>query len=162
MVRYHLRKSEREITDKDYILKILQNGKFTTIAMCRDNEPYLVTMSYGYDQENHRLYFHASNKGLKLDFISENPQVCGTIIEDHGYIQDQCEHQYRTVVFWGRMFEVESLEEKKYGLDILLNHLEEDPKPIKKRNVKDDNSYQKVAILRLDIDEISGKQAIKK
>ena len=52
--------------------EILKNGKFCSIALCNDNKPYIVTLSYGYDAEKHALYFHCATKGLKLDFISKN------------------------------------------------------------------------------------------
>ena len=160
MARYHMHKSEREITEQVNLIEVIKRGKYTTVAMCRDNEPYIVTLSYGYDEDRHALYFHAALKGLKLDIIEGNPEVCATIIEDHGYIKDQCEHHYRSVVFWGKMYVVEDLEEKKYGLNILLNHLEDDPEPIKERNVKDNSKYDKVSILRLDIGDLTGKQAL--
>ena len=159
MPKYHLRKTEREITDQQEIIQLLKNGKFTTIAMCRDNEPYLVTLSYGFDENNNSLYFHAAPEGLKLDFLRHNPEVCATVIEDLGYVEDECEQHYSSVVFRGKMHAVDELDEKKYGLDILLNHLEKNPEPIKKRNVQDDSKYSKVAILRLDISEITGKKA---
>ena len=159
MPKYHLRKTEREITDQQEIIEILKNGKFTTIAMCRDNEPYLVTLSYGYDQKKKSLYFHAATVGQKLDFIRDNPEVCATVVEDRGYVESECDQHYRSAVFRGKMYVVEELEEKKYGLDKLLNHLEKEPEPIKKRNVQDDSKYDKVAILRLDITEMTGKKA---
>jgi nitroimidazol reductase NimA-like FMN-containing flavoprotein (pyridoxamine 5'-phosphate oxidase superfamily) len=160
MAKYHMHKTEREITDHDELIKVLINGKYVTVAMCRNNEPYIVTLSYGYDKKKHALYFHAAVKGLKLDIMKDNPNVCATVIEDHGYVKDQCEQHYRSIVFWGKMYIVDELSEQKYGLDILLNHLEEDPDPIKERNVKDDSKYKNVSILRLDIGEMSGKQAL--
>jgi nitroimidazol reductase NimA-like FMN-containing flavoprotein (pyridoxamine 5'-phosphate oxidase superfamily) len=159
MPKYHMRKTEREITDQQELIEILKNGKFTTIAMSRANEPYLVTLSYGFDEKKNALYFHAATEGLKLEFIRQNPEVCGTVIEDHGYVEDECEQHYRSVVFQGKMYVLEELAEKKNGLDILLNHLEKNPEPIKKRNVQDDSKYNKVAILRLDISEMTGKKA---
>jgi nitroimidazol reductase NimA-like FMN-containing flavoprotein (pyridoxamine 5'-phosphate oxidase superfamily) len=155
-----MNKTEREITDKFELNNVLRNGKYTTISMCRNNEPYLVTLSYGFDEKKNALFFHAATTGLKLDFIEENPNVCATVIEDLGYVKGQCEHHFRSVVFWGKMYDLDDLDEKKHGLDILLNHLENDPDPIKQRNVKDDRKYDKVSILRLDIKEITGKQAI--
>ena len=86
--------------------------------MCRNNEPYIVTLSYGYDEQKHALYSHCAINGLKLEFISQNPNVCGTVIEDEGYIEDECEQKYRSVVFWGKMYKVEDLAEKKYGLGV--------------------------------------------
>ena len=97
--------------------------------MCRDNEPYIVTLSYGYDAKAHALYFHVAVCGLKLEFIKQNPSVSGTVIEDLGYKKTQCEQKYRSVVFRGKMYEVDGLAEKKHGLNILLNHLEDDIEP---------------------------------
>ncbi len=154
-----MHKSEREIKDKKELIEILRNGKYTSIAMCQNNEPYIVTLSYGYDQYKHALYFHAAVKGFKLDIIKNNSNVCATVIEDHGYKKDECEQHYRSVVFWGKMSVVSDLEEKKYGLDVLLNHLEPNPEPIKKRNVQNEDKYDKVSILRLDITELRGKKA---
>ena len=159
--KYHMHKQEREITTHQELIDILKRGKFVTISMCRNDEPYIVTLSYGYDEQKHALYSHCATKGLKLEFITENPTVCATIIEDLGYMKDECEQHYRSVVFWGKMYLVEALEEKKYGLDILLNHLEENPDPIKKRNIQDDNKYNEVGILRLDIEVLSGKKHAK-
>jgi nitroimidazol reductase NimA-like FMN-containing flavoprotein (pyridoxamine 5'-phosphate oxidase superfamily) len=158
MANYHMNKKEREITDRNVPRKILKQGKYVTISMCRDNEPYIVTLSYGYDQVKNALYFHCALKGLKLDFIKFNPNVCATVIEDKGYKMGKCSQAYRSVVFWGKMHLVKELKEKKYGMDVLLNHLEDTPEKLKKKNLKTEETYSKVAILRLDIEEMKGKQ----
>jgi uncharacterized protein len=62
MERYHMRRKDRQITDKDELSEILTQGKYAIISMCRDNEPYIVTLSYGYDKAKNALYFHT---GLK-------------------------------------------------------------------------------------------------
>ena len=157
-----MRKCEREITELTEKIDILVKGKYATISLCRNDEPYIVTLSYGYDKNENSLYFHAAPYGLKLDFITANPKVCGTIIEDHGYVVDQCEQNFRSLVFFGKMSIVDDLDEKKHGLNILLEHLESEPEPIKKRNVPDDKSYKKVAILKLKICEMTGKTNLKK
>jgi len=153
-----MNKKEREITNRNVLMKILKQGKYVTISMCRDNEPYIVTLSYGYDQVKNALYFHCATKGLKLDFVKFNPNVCATIIEDKGYKMGDCSHAYRSVVFWGKIHLIKNLKEKKYGMDVLLNHLEDNPKKLKQRNLKSEEAYRKVGILRLDIEEMKGKQ----
>jgi nitroimidazol reductase NimA-like FMN-containing flavoprotein (pyridoxamine 5'-phosphate oxidase superfamily) len=158
MQKYHLHnRPNREITKESEITEILRNGKYTVISMCRDNEPYIVTLSYGYDSENNSLYFHCSPKGLKLDFININPQVCATVIEDGGYAVDECGHNYRTTVFWGKIVKVTNLDVKKHGMKILLNHLENKIEIIKEKLLKSDDFYSKMEILRLDIIHIHGK-----
>lgn len=158
MAKYHMNKVSGEITDKEEILRLLKGGKYAVIAMCRNNEPYIVTLSYGYDEKNNALFFHSAKKGLKLDFISENPNVCATIIEDRGYQHDKCEHHYLSVVIWGSMSVLQDLEEKKQAMEVLLNHLEENPEPIKERALKSDIVYDNFTLLKLEIDELTAKQ----
>lgn len=157
MQRFHLQKKEREIKDPNEIFSIIKNGKYTTIAMCRNNEPYIVTLSYGYDEVKNALYFHSRLKGLKYEIIKENHPVCATIIEDKGYIVNDCAHAFRSVIIWGKMYFVETLEEKKHGMDILLKHLEENPDKIKQESLANDKIYKNLGIFRLDIMEIHGK-----
>lgn len=158
MAKYHMNKVDREITDKEELLRILKGGKYAVIAMCRQNEPYIVTLSYGYDEEKNELFFHSGKKGLKLDFIRENPVVYATIIEDRGYEHDKCSHHYASVVIWGNMSILEELEEKKHAMEIMLHHLEENPAPIKERNLRNDAVYNNFTLLKLEISELTGKQ----
>ncbi len=158
MKKYHLNnRPNRELTNEIDITAILESGKYAVIAMCRDNEPYIVTLSYGYDSLKKCLYFHCSPIGLKLDFIKYNAKVCATVIEDGGYIVDECGHNYRTAVFWGNINIVLDLDEKKHGMKMILNHLEENPSIIKDKLLKSGDFYSKMEILRLDISQIHGK-----
>lgn len=158
MQRYHLHnRPNREITDESEISEILKNGKYSVVSMCRENEPYIVTLSYGYDSENNSIYFHCSSHGLKLDFIKANPQVCATVIEDGGYVADECGHNYRTVVFWGKIEILTDLNEKKHGMKVLLNHLENHQKIIQEKLLKSNDFYSKMEILKLNIIQIHGK-----
>jgi nitroimidazol reductase NimA-like FMN-containing flavoprotein (pyridoxamine 5'-phosphate oxidase superfamily) len=158
MAKYHMNRKDKEITERETLIDALKHGNYATIAMCRENEAYLVTMNYGYDTEKQTLYFHCAQRGLKLDFIKANPRVCATVIEDRGYKMGECDHAFRSVVFWGTMHEVENLREKKRAIDVLLDHLEEQPDQIRDKSLKSDDVYQEVGILRLDIREMTGKQ----
>jgi hypothetical protein len=157
MAPYHMQKSECEIHDPDVIQDILQHGQYLTLALCRHDEPYVLTLSYGYDAAQNALYFHTAPQGLKIAFIRENPSVCGTIVEDQGYKQGECAHAYRSVVFRGQVEILEDVAEKQHGLHVLIDHLEDDPSVMKKRLLTRENVYQRTAILRVKIQDISGK-----
>jgi nitroimidazol reductase NimA-like FMN-containing flavoprotein (pyridoxamine 5'-phosphate oxidase superfamily) len=157
MQNYHMLKEEREIKNKNRIEEILNKGKYVTISMCRRDEPYIITLSYGFDDTQNALYFHSANLGLKLDILKENSNVCATIIEDLGYMNGMCSHKYRSVVIWGDMTIIKELNEKKHGFDVLLNHLEENPNKMKKRFFKNEKSYDDACIMRLDIKKVTGK-----
>lgn len=158
MNKYHMRKQERQINDTGELNEILQKGKYAVISLCRENEPYIVTLSYGYDKSGNSLYFHTALAGLKLEFIRQNPNACATVIEDKGYIMNACAHRYRSVVLYGRMEFVEAIEEKKRGMEILLNHLEENPDIVRERSLKNERVYDNMLILKLSISEMTGKK----
>jgi len=158
MKTYHLHnRPNRELKNQEEIHSMLKNGKYAIISMCRENEPYIVTLSYGFDAEKNSLYFHCSPKGLKLDFIASNNKVCATVIKDGGYIMDECSHEYKSLVFWGDMLIVNDLNEKMHGMNILLNHLENKPSVIHENMLKSEDYYPKMQLLRLDIKQIHGK-----
>jgi uncharacterized protein len=158
MGKYHLtHKKEREITDKGEIMRILHGGKYAVIAMCRDNEPYIVTMSYGFDEPRNALYFHCASIGLKLDFLAANANVCATVVEDLGYFVNECSHHYNSAVFWGKISVVESLEEKIHGLTTMIEQLEERPEHRIAEVAGYKEEFNGFTILRLDIADITAK-----
>lgn len=158
MKHYHLHNHpNKELTQKGDLDKILKEGKFATIAMCRYDEPYVVSLSYGYDSANETLYFHCAKEGLKLEFLKANKSVCATVIKDQGYAMDECSHRYESIVFWGDMLTVSDLQEKKHGMSILLHHLEEKDSAIKSLLLKSDKHYNHMEILKLKIKQIHGK-----
>ena len=80
-----MRRIEKEIKDKEELVELLKGGKFAVISLSKENETYIVTLSYGYDESKNAFYFHCAKEGQKLDFIKANPYICGTVIEDNGY-----------------------------------------------------------------------------
>jgi nitroimidazol reductase NimA-like FMN-containing flavoprotein (pyridoxamine 5'-phosphate oxidase superfamily) len=158
MEKFHMFKEEQEINDNITINEILKNGKYSTIALCKKTKPYLVTLNYGFHKEKNALYFHSAIKGLKLEIIKKNNEVCGTVIEDKGYLMNRCMHAYRSVVYFGKISIIEDIEEKRLAIDIMLNQLEEKPDVVKQKYIKNEASYKNVAILRIDIYSIRGKE----
>ncbi len=157
---YHMKRKDREISDEGEMAGILSGCRLATIAMSLDGEPYIVTMNYGYDAGRRAMYFHCARKGLKLDFIAGNPSVCAAVVRDNGYVHGKCEHKYQSLIIRGRMSEVDGLDEKKHGIDVLIVHQEKDPDPVRERNLRNDSDYEGFSILRLDIDGITGKQSL--
>ena len=139
---------------------ILKKAKYVTLAMCNGNEPYLVTISHGYDQEKNRIYFHCAGEGKKVKILQENGVVWGQALVDGGYVQGSCDQLYATTQFRGRVTFMESLGEKEHALRVLIESLEDNPEQVMEKQLKPE-SIQKVRIGRIDIDFFSGKKADK-
>ena len=103
MPEYHLRRAEKSLTNEDTIWAILAQQKYLTLAMCKNNKPYLATLNYGFDREARCLYFHCAPEGRKITYLQANPIVWGQVLEDDGYVDGACNHAYRTVEFEGQV-----------------------------------------------------------
>lgn len=159
METYHLRRTERAIDDVAVLREILASQKTMTLALCRDDEPYLVTLNYGYERTSDRLYFHCADEGKKVDVINANPRVWGQVLDDRGYVVGACDHAFRSVHFSGTARWVDDLEEKRRALTMMIEHLEPDPEPVKEQQIKD-ASLARVRIGYVGIHGMSGKQKL--
>jgi len=156
--RYHPRRMEKDLPDRAEQLAVIRSQKFLTFAVCRDNEPYLVTMNYAFSEAENCFYLHCANEGKKMDFIRANPRVWGQVIEDRGYAQGKCSHNFRCVMFDGVAEIVSEPDAKRRALEMLIEHCEPNPEPLKAKLVTT-AGIEKTAILRLRVLAMSGKQS---
>ena len=150
-------KRERQITDRDQILHILDTGKVLHLGLAVDNEPYVVPMNYGYTMEDGKLvlYLHSALRGKKLDMIRANPRVFFEIDCDRmpfeGQIPCQYGLVYSSIMGRGTAQIVEDVEEKKQAMTILM----------KTQTGKDfsfeDRLVSIVAVIRIDVTEYTAK-----
>lgn len=153
-----IRRKEKIVTDGNEKILPFKTAKYVTIAMCEGNQPYLVTLSHGYDEENNCIYFHCAREGKKVDILEKNREVWGQALLDKGYQQGSCDHLYHTTQFRGEVSFVEDVNEKKRALKIMISQREEDPERVIKRQVKTD-SVNRVNVGRIDIGYISSKKS---
>ncbi len=157
MTTYHQRRPEKTITGEREMIEVIKGQKIMTLAMARDNEPYLATVNYGFDEAQRCFYFHCSRLGKKADFLKANPVVWGQVLEEGGYLPGECNHAFRTVQFRGRVEFLDRDEDKRRALNVMIEHLEPDPEPVKQRFIKPD-SLAKVALARVQIEEMTAKR----
>ena len=150
-------KRERQITDPEQILNILDKSKVLHLGLCVDNEPYVVPLNYGYTMEDGKLtvYLHSAVRGKKLDMIQVNPKVffeidCDIVPFD-GVLPCQYGMTYSSIMAKGIARIVEDVEEKKKAMSILM----------KTQTGKDfsfeDRLVSIVSVIRIDVSEYTAK-----
>ncbi|HSK47229.1 MAG TPA: pyridoxamine 5'-phosphate oxidase family protein [Coriobacteriia bacterium] len=155
---YHpMRRHDREITDPEIADEILRSGRFATIALAGP-DPYLVTMSCGYDPELRRLCFHVAKEGRKLERVAADPRGCATVIQDLGYKHGECAHPFRSVVAFGRLRVVEEPSDARRAMRTLLEQLEGDQGAWEAMGLDDDSRFGRFAVLVFEIDSVSAKE----
>jgi nitroimidazol reductase NimA-like FMN-containing flavoprotein (pyridoxamine 5'-phosphate oxidase superfamily) len=120
-----------------------------------DNEPYLVSLSHGYDEENNCIYFHCANEGKKLVYAKSNNKVWGQAVQDYG-VTDECDYAYTSVHFSGRLNMIEDLNEKNRGIEVMVRQLSPNPEA-KLAKIKPEK-LATTSMGRIDINSITGKQ----
>ncbi len=152
---FHVRRKEREITDQAEMRRVLKNTKYVTVAQCMNNEPYLVSLSHGYDEAKNCLYFHCAPEGKKLLYMQANNRVWGQAVLDYG-VTEECDYAYTCVEFWGRMVLVSDLAEKQHGMALLVRQVSLNPEE-KLSKVKPEKLV-KTTMGRIDIEGMTGKK----
>ena len=73
-----MRRSDREVTELQQILRIVDGAKILHLGLLDEGCPYVVPMHYGYEYKDGALifYLHGAREGHKLDLIRRNPSVC--------------------------------------------------------------------------------------
>jgi uncharacterized protein len=158
---HSMRRHDREVTDPAVIDEILSAGRYATVGLSDGDEPYVVTLSCGYDAQRNRLCFHVAPAGRKLDIIAKNPRASATIVDDLGYNTGACEHPFRSVVISGTMRMLEDPEDVRVAMRTLIAQLESesDAAVIYERNKLDtEAALVRFRLLVLDIDDVSAKQ----
>jgi nitroimidazol reductase NimA-like FMN-containing flavoprotein (pyridoxamine 5'-phosphate oxidase superfamily) len=155
-----IRRKEKSITDRAEMVSILENTEYIMIAMCSNNEPYLSTLSHGYDKDQHCIYFHCAREGKKVDILNENNIVWGQVLIDKGYVRGACDHLYSTVQIKGRVSFIEDLSEKKHALSVMIESLDPNPQEIMEKQLTE-KAVTNIMIGRIDIDYMSGKKSEK-
>ncbi len=158
MIMRGMRRNEKAIQSNEEMTAILRKVNFVTIAMCDGNEPYLVTLSHGYDESKNCIYFHCAQEGKKIDILKENNIVWGQALQDHGYDTGECDHHYATVHFKGRVTFIDDIKEKRQALIVMIRQLEAEPQTVVDRQISE-QSLKRVNIGRIDIEYMTGKKS---
>jgi len=154
---YHLKRIERDMPDRADQLSVLRGQRYLSLAMAQGDQPYLVSLNYGYDERDHCFYVHSAPEGRKLEFMRANPRVWGQVIEDLGYVSGQCSHAYRSVMFEAHVDFIEDVTQKRRALAIMIDHADPDPEPLKQKLIET-SDLEHVVVLRLSVRWMGGKQ----
>jgi nitroimidazol reductase NimA-like FMN-containing flavoprotein (pyridoxamine 5'-phosphate oxidase superfamily) len=152
---FHVKRKEREITDPAELRQILRKTNYVTIALCKDNDPYLVALNHGYDEEKNCLYFHCATEGKKLVYAQANPKVWGQAVLDFG-VTDECDYAYTCVHFQGTLSLLSDPEEKRHGLEVLVRQVALNPES-KLSKIKPEK-IAKTTMGKITLNYLSGKK----
>ena len=152
-----MRRKDREITDFQEMIAIMERCDVCRIALHDGDYPYMLPLSFGLDVQEEQvfLYFHAASEGKKLDLIARDNRAAFEMDCGHQLVLNEekmsCTMAYESVMGHGTI-ELVPEEEKYSALKILMRHYHAEDFPFDTRPVK------VTAVLKMTVADMTAKR----
>jgi nitroimidazol reductase NimA-like FMN-containing flavoprotein (pyridoxamine 5'-phosphate oxidase superfamily) len=146
------------ITDRDEIDAIILGSEVCRVAMARENSPYMVPMSFGYDGD--AIYLHTPRVGKKIEYFETNDKVCFEFERNVRLvpnIENACDSTfaYETVIGFGTISELLETDKKEHGLqEVVQQYLGGRPE-------MDEKFVAAVRVWKISIESMTAKRSPK-
>ena len=154
-----MRRKDKEIVDEKVMISIIEKAIVCRVAMCWQDEPYVIPMDFGY--RGNYIYLHSAGEGRKLDILRNNDKVCMEFDIDVELVQSQeaCKTsmKYKSVLIFGTAVILKDIAEKKRALDIIMHHYYYDSLSV--FHFPED-VLEKVVIIKVKFEKITGKESL--
>jgi nitroimidazol reductase NimA-like FMN-containing flavoprotein (pyridoxamine 5'-phosphate oxidase superfamily) len=151
-----MRRKDKEILAREEIVEIIRKATVCRLGLSSEDVPYVVPLNYGY--RDGCLFLHCAKEGRKMDMIRANPQVCFEIDTDVEVIQAEqpCDWgmKFASVIGSGTASVLEDPEEKKRGLDAIMEHYSSEP-----LQPYPESYLEHTAVIRVEVEEMTGKRS---
>ncbi|MBP6940243.1 MAG: pyridoxamine 5'-phosphate oxidase family protein [Syntrophorhabdaceae bacterium] len=155
-----MRQYKKEIQDIHAIINLLQTahvGRLGTVG--GDGYPMIKPLNFVYDAM--KIYFHSAKEGEKIEDIARDNRVCFEADVPLGYMEahsQACEatYSFQSVIIKGRASLVTDDGERLHAFKLLMSKYQ----PEGGYGSFRDDKLRITAIIRIDIEEMKGKENI--
>ncbi len=154
-MEHKMRRFRQQLSDEeaDRILKCRTNGILSLIDP--DGSPYGVPVSYAYDNSGH-IYIHCAASGRKMDCIVHDSRCSFCVVAQDEIVPEEFTTYFRSVILSGVIRILSDPAEILDGLVLLCDKYCPGIDPSEEL----ERSLKAVRVLRIDIDNITGKESI--
>ena len=151
-----MRRKNKEIFQRTEIDEIINKTDVCRIAFAKENIPYIVPVSFGYDGKN--IYIHTATVGKKIEFIESNNIVCFEFDTDiktisHETLGCKWSTSYKSVIGNGKITEITNEKKMIDALNKIMLHYSNKEWEFTNKMLKN------VRIWKIEIKEITGKKS---
>lgn len=150
-----MRRHEKEITAQGELEQVLWQGRVCHLAIPDEPLPYLVPLSYGY--QDGTLYFHSAPQGRKIELLEKQLRARFSVTIDYGIIEAEraCSWgaRFTSVMGSGRIEFIEDEQEKQAALHILMAQYSDQTFSFEEAQLA------VTRVFKLVIESMSGKQS---
>lgn len=149
---------KRQLMDENACICILNNGTSGVLGVNGDDGyPYTIPLNYIY--EDGKIYFHGAKSGHKIDAIRKDCKVSFCVVGMEQNVPEKFTAYFKSVVVFGKASIVENEDEMREAVTKLADRFSPD-EPHEKRDAEIMREWKSLAIIRIDIEHMTGKQSI--
>jgi nitroimidazol reductase NimA-like FMN-containing flavoprotein (pyridoxamine 5'-phosphate oxidase superfamily) len=138
-------------------LQLLEAGEYGVLSMASDGGAYGIPLNYVWDGQ-HSIYFHCANEGRKLECLKENNKVSFCVVGKTNVVSEKFSTAYESIVLNGTIWVNLSEEEKTVALKLLVKKYSPNHQPAGNKYIE--QLFLKTEVMRLDVNEFSGKSKV--
>lgn len=156
-----MRRKDREITDYERMLEIVNACDCCRLGLADDDGVYIVPLNFGFENRNKKLtlYFHSAGEGKKIALIKQQGRVSFEMDTKHGLTEGKtaCAYSYlfQSVMGRGSIELLQEYEEKCHGLKRIMAHYSD-----KADWVFPEKMVNGMAVMKLTVTEWSCKEHV--
>ena len=159
----HMRRQKKAVTDEEWIKQFLIRAPVVVLATATQNQPFLSTKFFVYDEQHHKIYLHSADQGRTPDNLRANPKVCLTAFEMGHFIPAKKARnfgvEYASVVVFGTAILVEDEQEMTEALKRIMQKYAPQFTPGVDYPEIESSELAGIAVIRVEILGWSGKRA---
>ena len=157
-----VRRTGRAVNDDAWIIEFLKRAAYGALATAENNQPFLNINTFAYDESENVLYFHGALKGRTRQNIENNEKVCYGVSEIGRFLPAETAFEfsveYRSVILFGRAEIVADPEERRKGLNLLMEKYFPRYKSGADYTPINDHNLKITSVYKIYIEEWSGKR----
>lgn len=151
-----MRRKKQLLTEEETI-KIFEKGTSGVLAVLGDEDyPYAVPLSYVYCDS--KIYFHAAKTGHKIDAIMKYEKASFCVIDEDNVISEKYTTYFRSAIAFGKIRVIENETEKRNAIEKLAAKYTPDDEEGRLEEIE--REYKILCMIELDIEHMTGKEAI--
>jgi len=149
-----IRRQDR-LLDETRAIEILKSAEYGVLSLSdEDGQPYGIPVNYVWDGDN-KIYIHCAPEGKKLRILEKNNKISFCVVGRTNLLPSKFTTEYESIILSGSASTGLSDDEKHHALSLLIDKLSPNDKVIGEKYAE--KSFHRVDIIRLDIEQWSGK-----
>lgn len=147
-----------QLLSEEETIKIFKKGTSGVLAVLGDEDyPYAVPLSYIYCDS--KIYFHGAKSGHMLDSILKHEKVSFCVIDEDKVVPEGYTTYFRSAIAFGKVRVIDNENEKRNAIEKLA--VRYTPNDEEGRLKKIEREYKILCMFELDIEHMTGKEAMK-